>query len=458
MFAGRFAHAGQEHRLAVHLHRHHVVVVLARLAGAVAQLVLHRRADVAQRLGAVGAGGGSQVLLQRLVEGLARHAARVGLARGIGDVLDIHQPEVAELDRQAFAVGAGAGARQRLVAAHRAIDGEGGVAAALHRVADELQARAAVLEAGLVDGDAVDDQRLVHLDGGLGLLAGGAVGHDHIRGKQLGHAGLVEIDLELLQRDREREVLHQRAIGDVQDGGGDSGAFGHVSVAAEARVARRQPVLRRDLADHRVAADRGLATQPHLRADQQIAIQQAANADHHDSGVRQDIAGLVGRAGLGRQQRCAVMLDRLEAVAAVAQQRRQAAHRLGARARAVEFAAVMEGAQAALAHMVLPRAHVRNHLGRVAHQAERGGHHQEGQDQQEPPRAVDFLQRQRMEDIGPERPELVDVVRIRLVLLEHGADHAGDGDHGQQRDREAHRGHQFDRVAQHAVRGLQVQP
>ncbi|MNM74696.1 hypothetical protein D3C81_864610 [compost metagenome] len=458
LLARRFAHAGQEHRLPVHLHGHHIVVVLARLPSAIAQLVLHRGADVAQRLGAVGAGRGTQVLLQRLVQRFARDAARIGLARGIGDVLDIHQPEIAELDRHAFAVRAGAGALQRRIAAHGTVDGKGAARAALHRVADELQARAAILEAGLVDGDAIDDERLVHLDGGLGLLAGDAVGDDHVGGEQLGHAGLVEVDRELLERERERQVLHQRAVGDVQDGRGHGLPLGHVGIAAKTGVGRRQPVLRRDLADHRVAADRGLATQPHLRADQHVAIEQAADADHHDGGMRQDIADLVGGPRLARQQRGAVMVDGLDAVAAVAQQRRQPAGRLGARARAVELAAMVEGAQAALAHMVLPRAHVRNHLGRVAHQAERGGHHQEGQDQQEPPRAVDFLQRQRMEDIGPERPELVDVVRIRLVLLEHGADHAGDGDHGQQRDREAHRGHQFDRVAQHAVRGLQVQP
>ena len=43
------------------------------------------------------------------------------------------------------------------------------------------------------------------------------------------------------------------------------------------------------------------------------------------------------------------------------------------------------------------------------------------------------------------------------LLLEHGADHAGDRDHRQQRDREAHRRDQLDGIAQQAVGGLQAQ-
>ena len=47
----RVAHAEQEHRRAVaHVHRQHVVVELARLAGGVAQLVADAGADVAQFL------------------------------------------------------------------------------------------------------------------------------------------------------------------------------------------------------------------------------------------------------------------------------------------------------------------------------------------------------------------------------------------------------------------------
>ena len=74
---------------------------------------------------------------------------------------------------------------------------------------------------------------------------------------------------------------------------------------------------------------------------------------------------------------------------------------------------------------------------------------QEGEDQQEPPGAVDACTGPtRAEHLGPERAELVDVVVGRLVLLDHGADHRGDADHRQQRDREAHRRQQLDRVAQ----------
>jgi hypothetical protein len=79
----------------------------------------------------------------------------------------------------------------------------------------------------------------------------------------------------------------------------------------------------------------------------------------------------------------------------------------------------------------------------------RGADHQEQQDQQEPPGAVDRIEPRRPEELGPERPELVDVVVDRLVLLDDRADDRGDADDGEQRDREAHRREQLHRRAKH---------
>ncbi|MNS45679.1 hypothetical protein D3C72_781550 [compost metagenome] len=427
--ARRLPHARQEHRLALQLHRHHIVVVFARLAGTVTELVLHRRADVAQRLVLVRAGRRAQMLLERLVQRLARHATGIGLARGIGDVLDVHQSEIAEFDGQIILVRPGTGAGQLGIAANRAGQREGAVRGARHWIAHELELGAAILEARLVDCHAIDDQRLIDLDRRLGLLARGAVRHHHVRGEQLRHARGVVIHREFLERDRERQVLDQRAVGNVQDGCGHRGALGHEGIAPEPGIARRQPVLGRNLADDGVAVDRALAAEPHLGANQHVAIEQAANADHHDGRVRQDVAELVRRPGLGRQERGALVRHRLHAVATVAQQCGQPVHRLVTAARGLVLGTMVERAQAAFAHMILPRAHVGNHPRAVAGDAQGRGYHEESQDQQEPPGTVDLLERQRVEQVRPERPELVDVVRIRLVLLEHRADDAGDGDH-----------------------------
>ncbi len=257
------------------------------------------------------------------------------------------------------------------------------------------------------------------------------------------------LDGELPEHDGERQILDQGPIPDVQDRRTDSRALRHEGIAPKARVGRRQPVLRTDLADDRVAPDRRLAAEPHLQADHHVAIQQPADADDHDGRVRQNVADLVAGACLGGDERGpAVAREGTDAEAAVLCKRGQARRDRGGIRRHIEFIPVVERAQAALAHMLAPGAHIGQHLGRIAQDAQRGRHDQERQDQQEPPRAVHRRQRQRAEHIRPERPELVDVVRVRLVLLEHGADHAGNGDHRQQADRKAHRRQQLDRLAQ----------
>ena len=118
------------------------------------------------------------------------------------------------------------------------------------------------------------------------------------------------------------------------------------------------------------------------------------------------------------------------------------------------LAAVVEGAQGLLAHVLLVGLQVDDDLRQVARDAQAGRDDQERQDQQEPPDAVDGVQADLVEHLGPERTELVDVVVVRLVLLDDRADHRGDADDRQQRDREAHRRHQLDGVAQQPRSGV----
>ncbi|MPM42507.1 hypothetical protein SDC9_89172 [bioreactor metagenome] len=104
---------------------------------------------------------------------------------------------------------------------------------------------------------------------------------------------------------------------------------------------------------------------------------------------------------------------------------------------------MVEGRKAFLADVFLVVADVCQILGRMPRNAQRGADHQKRQDQQKPPGAVDRIQLERQKQLGPERPELVHVVRRRLVLLEHGADHRGDADHRQQRNGKPHRRQQL---------------
>ena len=57
---------------------------------------------------------------------------------------------------------------------------------------------------------------------------------------------------------------------------------------------------RRHVGDHAAAGVGRLAVEQHLRAHDQVAVEQAAQADQHDGAVRGDVAELVGRARLGR--------------------------------------------------------------------------------------------------------------------------------------------------------------
>ena len=85
------------------------------------------------------------------------------------------------------------------------------------------------------------------------------------------------------------------------------------------------------------------------------------------------------------------------------------------------------------------RYHVAHHFRRIADQAQAGGHHQHHQDHEEPPAGIHAVQAELVENLEPERTELVDVVRHRLGLLEDSTDDRRDGDDGEKTDRKPHR-------------------
>ena len=280
------------------------------------------------------------------------------------------------------------------------------------------------------------------------------VGDDDIAGKQLRHAGAVEIDVEFFQQDRDRQILDQHAIGLGNDGRVARRAFRDHGVAAESRVRQAQTVLGGNVGDHAAAGKWRLAKKPLLYADRHFRVEQAAHADDDDGAVGKDIAPFIGRAALGRHQGGVVLLDHLGRIAAVFQAHHHLLRQHGARQRRLPFHLVMEIAQRLLAHIVAPAAHILEHLRRIAHDAQRGRGDEETHDHQEPPGRIHGIQAQLVEDGEPERTELVHIIGHGLVLLEHGADDGGDGDQGQQTDGKAHRRDQLDEFSQAAALGL----
>ncbi|MDT4829379.1 hypothetical protein FQZ97_627970 [compost metagenome] len=448
---GLLSHAQQEHRLAVAgVDRHHVVLVLARLASRVAQLVADAGADVAQHLGLVGLVGGAQARLDAVAQVDLAHVGAAAHRAAVGEVLHVDHAQRGVLERELVLAVGDLGAR----AADDALDLEG-LGRGRHRHRLELHRGAAVVEARLVDLHALVAGRVVHLDARGHLLAALAVVQHHLAGEQLGHAGRVVVDDELLQLDGERQLLQQHAVGLVQDGHVAPPTLGHEDVAAEGRVGGRQAVLGRHVGDHAAAREHALAVEPGLGAHHEVAVEQAADAHQHDGAVGGDVAQLVGTAGARRDHpaRCGlavgagVALLQLDLPAAAHEQLADAVGRHVGRFRQAVLGALAEGLQALGADVFLEGAQVDQDARRVARDAQRRADHQEQQDQQEPPGAVDRVEPRRAEQLGPEGPELVDVVVDRLMLLEHGADDRGDADDREQRDREAHRRQQFHRGA-----------
>jgi hypothetical protein len=228
--------------------------------------------------------------------------------------------------------------------------------------------------------------------------------------------------------------------------------------SATSRLARNvavaQAVLRRHIGNQAATGVGGFIVEPHLRAHDHVAVEQAAYAHQHDGAVRRDIAQLVGRAFFGRHHPAAAFgrlaLLQFDLPAALHQRLADAARghfgRFGKRG----FGAVAESLEALLADVFLELVQIHQDFGCVARNAQRGGNHQESQDQQEPPGAVDGVEAEQAEHLRPERPELVHVIDQRLGLLEHRADDGGDADDRQQRDRKPHGRQQFHRRPQTA--------
>ena len=274
--------------------------------------------------------------------------------------------------------------------------------------------------------------------------------YDDIAGKELGHAGGVIVHHKFFQLDGKGQILQQHARRLRQDHGRCPPPFRDQQIASERGIVNRQPVLGRHIGNQPAAAEHRLTAEPHLCPHNQVAIQQATDANQHDRTVCRQVPQFIGHAHLGCHHptfpgrgRTRLQLD----APTRSHQSLADATCLGLRISGQSgFSLVSECLQALLTDVFLEGAQIIQDFGRVAHDAQTGADHQKGQNQQEPPCAVHRIQVQLAEDLRPERTELVDVVVDGLLLLQHGPNDRCDADDGQQRNGKPHGGQQFDPV------------
>ena len=192
------------------------------------------------------------------------------------------------------------------------------------------------------------------------------------------------------------------------------------------------------IADHRF-----FGAQHQLQSQQRLAVRQATQTDQHNGGMGEDIAQAPVHSGLSRYQGSAFPLRCFEAESLSSQVVRQPLRRHALFQHNGEGGAVGEIIETLFTQGFLVTPHLTQHARRISPQAQAGGNDQKSQDGQEPPGAVDRIQSQIPESGKPERAELLQIIAVRFVLLEHRAYGRGDGDDGQQADGKAHRGQQF---------------
>ena len=227
------------------------------------------------------------------------HLAYVHLgAIAAAQVLDVQHAQCGEFQRRRLAADFIGGQLQR--AANFAFDHEG-LDARLERARLQLHLGATVVKARLVNFHALVARGVVHLDAGFLGLARFLVVNHNFAGEQLGHAGGVVLHDELLQLDGKRQLLEQHAVRLIENRRARLRTLCDQQIAAECGVALGQTVGIGHLGNQASAVVRGFSAEQHLRAHDQVTVEQAANTDQNDRAVCGDVANLVGRAGLGGQ-------------------------------------------------------------------------------------------------------------------------------------------------------------
>ena len=88
----------------------------------------------------------------------------------------------------------------------------------------------------MIDGDAVQRQRMVDADGVFGFFAAFLVGNFQIASKITRHTGIVKVDVELLQLHIKRQILNQHPVVGIEEYHVRTLPFGNVYITAERQV------------------------------------------------------------------------------------------------------------------------------------------------------------------------------------------------------------------------------
>ena len=166
----------------------------------------------------------------------------------------------------------------------------------------ELQIGTAVGKARLIDGDAVQRQRMVDADGVFGFFAAFLVGNFQIAGKITRHPGIVKVDVEFLQLHFKRQILNQHPVVGIEEDHVRALPFGNVHIAAERQVRRTQNAFRFEVFGIDGMIVRHDASGQHTDFQQEVAVYQAAQANHNQRGMGKNIAPLVHRPFFGGNQ------------------------------------------------------------------------------------------------------------------------------------------------------------
>ena len=181
-------------------------------------------------------------------------------------------------------------------------------------------------------------------------------------------------------------------------------------------------MLRRHIGNQSAAGVGGFVIEPHLRAHDHVAIEQATDAHQHDGAVRRDVAKLVGRPFFGGDHPARRSVLKLDLPATLHQRLADAAGGQLGRLDQRALGAMAKCLEALFANVFLELVQVKQNFWRVAGDAQGGRGDQKSQNQQKPPGAIDRIQAHQAEHLRPKRSKLIHIVAQRLMLLEHGAD------------------------------------
>ena len=143
---------------------------------------------------------------------------------------------------------------------------------------------------------------MVDANGVFADFAGRLVRYFQVAGKIARHTGIVKVDMEFLQFDRKRQVLHQHAVIRIQKHHVRTLPFRNIDIAPKRQVGFSQHAfglkvfgVNRRIVRHDLAGE-------HADFQQDIAVYQTAQTNYNQRGMGKDIAPFVHRTFFRRHQ------------------------------------------------------------------------------------------------------------------------------------------------------------